>query len=42
MRWSEPGHRAPVAIHAAGGRVAELGSLGTMQPTYRNLSHEYR
>jgi len=28
MRSSEPGHRAPVAIHASRGRVAELGSLG--------------
>jgi hypothetical protein len=27
MRFSEPGHRAPVAIHAPMSRVAELGSL---------------
>ena len=31
MRCSEPGHRVTVAIERPVGRVAELGSLGTLK-----------
>ena len=41
MRYSEPGHRAPIAIERPRGPVAELGSLAasTMTPVLNKQWH---